>query len=66
MEMWDTFDSSFLGAMNDFEDLDRIVDQICSGLYVSGSSISARLNETDKSYISQQVYNRTGQIINWI
>ena len=29
MEMWDTFDSSFLGAMNDFEDLDRIVDQIC-------------------------------------
>jgi hypothetical protein len=66
MEMWDTFDSSFLGAMNDFEDLDRIVDQICSGLYVSESSISARLNETDKSYISQQVYNRTGQIINWI
>lgn len=65
MEMWDNFDGSFLGYMAECENLDKIVDAICAGYY-NNYSLTARLTETDKKYISNAVYRRTGRIINWI
>lgn len=65
MDFFDNFDSAFLGYMSDCEDLDKIVDQICAGYY-NNCSLTARLTETDKNYISNAVYRKTGKIINWI
>lgn len=57
------FDDDFLGCMADFARLDNIVKEICNGHYLTVNCYG--LTYTDKKYISQQVYNKTGKIVHW-
>jgi hypothetical protein len=60
------FDTDFIGYMNDYEELDKIVDCLCQSPELRGTYIIKgvfKLTSEDCNYIATQVFNRTGKVI---